>query len=47
MRHAGVTHVMVHPARFGHEADDVMRTLGTRPEFELIGHGGWTLRFAG
>jgi hypothetical protein len=36
MRGAGVTHVMVHPDRFGHEADDVIRQLTRRLDFELI-----------
>jgi vacuolar-type H+-ATPase subunit F/Vma7 len=36
MRTAGVTHVMVHPSRFGHEADDVIRQLSARSDFELI-----------
>jgi hypothetical protein len=37
MRAAGVTHVMVHPRRFGNEAEDVVRTLNGRPDFELLG----------
>ncbi len=44
MRAAGVTHVMVHPARFGNEADDVVATLARRPEFELMGVGAHGLR---
>ena len=44
MRHAGVTHVMVHPARFGREAADVLRELDRRPEFELKGVGARGLR---
>jgi hypothetical protein len=44
MRRAGVTHVMVHPQRFGNEADDVIRTLNGRSDFELMGVGTRGLR---
>lgn len=44
MRRAGVTHVMVHPERFGHEGDDVIRQLDARPDFELLGSGAHGLR---
>jgi hypothetical protein len=44
MRRAGVTHVMVHPERFGNEADDVIRTLNGRSDFELMGVGTRGLR---
>jgi hypothetical protein len=44
MRRAGVTHVMVHPTRFGHEGDDVIRQLDARPDFELMGVGSHGLR---
>ena len=44
MRRAGVTHVMVHPQRFGHEAEDVIRTLNGRSDFELMGVGTRGLR---
>lgn len=44
MRRAGVTHVMVHPARFGHEGDDVIRQLSARLDFELMGVGSRGLR---
>jgi hypothetical protein len=44
MRRAGVTHVMVHPARFGHEGDDVIRQLSARLDFELMGVGSHGLR---
>ena len=44
MHRAGVTHVMVHPERFGNEADDVIRTLNARPDFELMGVGARGLR---
>lgn len=37
MRRAGVTHVMVHPERFGNDASDVLRQLEARPDFELMG----------
>jgi len=45
MRRAGVTHVMVHPRRFGRDADDVVRQVDARSEFELIaiGRGGMRL----
>ncbi len=39
MRRAGVTHVMVHPARFGREAEEMLATLAKRPEFELMAVG--------
>jgi hypothetical protein len=44
MRRAGVTHVMVHPARFGHEADEVMTDLARRPELELMAVGSHGIR---
>lgn len=44
MRRAGVTHVMVHPERFGHEGDDVIRQLDARPDFELMGTSAHGLR---
>jgi len=44
MHRAGVTHVMVHPERFGNDADDVIRTLNARPDFELMGVGPHGLR---
>jgi hypothetical protein len=44
MRRAGVTHVMVHPARFGREGPDVIRQLDLRPDFELMGVGARGLR---
>jgi len=44
MRQAGVTHVMVHPERFGHEGDDVIRQLHARSDFELLGLGAHGLR---
>jgi hypothetical protein len=44
MRRAGVTHVMVHPNRFGHEAAAVLNELERRPEFELMGVGARGLR---
>jgi hypothetical protein len=39
MRKAGVTHVMVHAERFGHEGPDVIEQLAARPDFELMGVG--------
>jgi hypothetical protein len=36
MHEAGVTHVMVHPRRFGNEADDVIREVSARTDFELV-----------
>ena len=44
MRAAGVTHVMVHPARFGSEADGVVAALARRPEFELMAVGSRGMR---
>jgi hypothetical protein len=44
MKRAGVTHVMVHPERFGHEAADVIRQLEARKDFELLGTGARGLR---
>jgi hypothetical protein len=44
MRRAGVTHVMVHLDRFGHEADDVLAAISGRPEFELMASGSRGLR---
>lgn len=45
MRGAGVTHVMVHPARFPANAEAVMGELAAHPAFELVGKGpdGMTL----
>jgi hypothetical protein len=37
MRKAGVTHIMVHPTRFGSEGPAVLETLAARPDFELMG----------
>lgn len=36
MQQAGVTHVMLHPVRFGHEAERVVATVEGRPEFERV-----------
>ena len=44
MREAGVTHVMVHPARFGSEGDGVVAALGRRSEFELMAVGSRGIR---
>jgi hypothetical protein len=44
MRRAGVTHVMVHPDRFGHEADEVVAAIAGRPEFELMAVGSRGIR---
>jgi hypothetical protein len=44
MKRAGVTHVMVHPERFGHEATDVLSAIEKRPDFELMGVGQRGLR---
>jgi hypothetical protein len=44
MHRAGVTHVMVHPDRFGAEAEDVIRTINSRADFELMGVGTRGLR---
>jgi hypothetical protein len=40
LRAAGVTHVMVHPYRFGHGADEMLAEVDRRPELELIATGG-------
>ena len=44
MRGAGVTHVMVHPARYGPRADDVIAEISARPELELMAVGARGLR---
>lgn len=44
MRRAGVTHIMVHPGRFGHEAGDVIDEIGRHPELELMAVGSGGLR---
>jgi hypothetical protein len=44
MRRAGVTHVMVHPARFGNEAEEMIRMLNGRTDLELMGVGTRGLR---
>ena len=44
MRRAGVTHVMVHPERFGKDAEEVINTLNARSDLELIGIGTRGLR---
>jgi hypothetical protein len=44
MRRAGVTHVMVHPERFGRDADAVVAQIGARPEFELMAVGSHGIR---
>lgn len=44
MKRAGVTHIMVHPGRFGGEANDVLATLEKRSDLELIGVGTQGLR---
>ena len=37
MKNAGVTHVMVHPARFGErDADAIVRRISARPDMELV-----------
>jgi hypothetical protein len=42
MKDAGVTHVVVHPARFAHDNQEVLPVLDQRSDFELmaIGDGG-------
>jgi hypothetical protein len=44
MKRAGVTHIMVHPDRFGREASAVVSALEKRPDFELMGVGPRGLR---
>lgn len=39
MRAAGVTHVMVHPRRFGAEAADIMREVNANPRLERLAVG--------
>jgi hypothetical protein len=39
MRKAGITHVMVHPARFPANAAAVMGELAANPAFELLAEG--------
>lgn len=45
MRSAGVTHVMVHAARFGNEADAVVRQVNARRDMQLlaVAPGGYRL----
>ena len=42
MREAGVTHVTVHPHRFGNEAARTIERLSHRPDFELLAIGAGT-----
>lgn len=44
MRRAGVTHVMVHPERFGRDADDVVAAVERRRELELVAVGSRGIR---
>jgi hypothetical protein len=44
MRRAGVTHVMVHPSRFGQEGDEVVAAITGRPELELMAVGSRGIR---
>ena len=44
IRRAGVTHVMVHPERFGGEAAAVIHQLDGRQDFELMGTGSHGIR---
>jgi hypothetical protein len=44
IRRAGVTHVMVHPERFGNEAAAVIHQLDGRQDFELMGTGSHGIR---
>ena len=44
MKGAGVTHIMVHPDRFGSEAPDVLAAIEKRSDLELIGVGSHGLR---
>jgi hypothetical protein len=37
MKRAGVTHIMVHPDRFGPEAGEVLAAIEKRPDLELLG----------
>jgi hypothetical protein len=44
LRKAGVTHVMVHPARFLGDAPAIIEQTNARPELELLGVGDSGLR---
>ena len=44
MKRAGVTHIMVHPDRFGTEAPDVLAAIEKRSDLELLGVGSHGLR---
>lgn len=44
MKRAGVTHVMVHPDRFGSEAAGVLAAIEKRSDLELLGVGSHGLR---
>jgi hypothetical protein len=36
MNASGVTHIMVHPHRWGHESSKVIESISKRPDLELI-----------
>jgi hypothetical protein len=44
MKDAGVTHIMVHPHRFLHEADEVIAKISARRDLELVAVGTDDLR---
>ena len=44
LRRAGVTHVMVHPAKFLRDAELIVEQTRARPELELLGVGNSGLR---
>jgi hypothetical protein len=44
MREAGVTHVMVHPARFYNDAEKVIERIDARQDFELVAVGPQGMR---
>jgi hypothetical protein len=44
MKDAGVTHVVVHAARFARDRQDVLPALEKRPDFELMAIGDEGIR---
>jgi hypothetical protein len=44
MKKAGVTHIMVHPRRFYHEAEEMLADVAARPDLELIAYGPHNMR---
>lgn len=44
MKQAGVTHIMVHPQRFAHEADTMLAEVAARPDLQLLAVGQDNIR---